>query len=342
MEDSQQQLGNGSNKDLPDWSLFADMLQGMKAMNLGDASQADNGECPVCREPYDGKSVQPIRLSCCRKPICRACALTWFAPEDQSKSCPRCRTALYRSTEPNTSADYPGLQPLPDLAAFPLDEEDRHRSRLAIDSAPLSWEEGFALQSTARRFAAQPLPAVEESTGFFGYFDRLVPLVRGEDFDFVSESCPIEPEDAETAFTVLRWHLRRDWRPLCNLDGEWPLVDGLRQILLHPASAWVFVQITSFLEEVAEGHHEVEIHLFEEEVFERLQGKMVDVLGRPLVEADLPRGYWDLVQDMLRCAADAMYVGRLVRCSDDGMDGEDEMLYEYDRRRNEDMEAGHL
>ncbi|KAI6893276.1 hypothetical protein KC318_g4014 [Hortaea werneckii] len=252
-------------------------------------------------------------------------------------------TNAWMRSAANTPADYPGLQPLPDLAAFPLDEEDRHRSRLAIESAPLSWEEGFALQSTARRFAAQPLLAVEvSSTGFFGYFDRLAPLVRGEGFAFLSQSCTVEPEDAEAAFTVLRWHLRRDWRPLSNPDGEWPLVDGLRQILLHPASAWAFEQITSFLEEVAEGHHEVEIHLFEEEVLERLQGKMVDTLGRPLVEADLPRGYWDLVEDMLRCAADAMYVGRLVRCSDDGMDGEDEMLYEYDRRRDEDVEAADL
>ncbi|KAI7535137.1 amino acid transporter, partial [Hortaea werneckii] len=203
-------------------------------------------------------------------------------------------------------------------------------------------EEGFALQSTARRFAAQPLLAVEESGGFFGYFDRLAPLVRGEDFAFVSESCPIEPEDAEAAFTVLRWHLRRDWRPLSHPDAEWPLVDGLRQILLHPASAWAFEQITAFLEEVAEGSYEVEIHLFEEEVLERLQGKMGDILARPLVEADLPRGYWDLVQDMLRCAADAMYVGRLVRCSDDGMDDEDEMLYEYGRRRDEGVAAADL
>ncbi|KAI7228327.1 hypothetical protein KC330_g7960 [Hortaea werneckii] len=339
MEHSQHQIGNGNNTDLPEWSTFADMLQGMEAMNLGDASQVDDGECPVCRESYDGTSVQPIRFSCCRKPICRACALTWFAPEDQSKSCPRCRSALYRSTAANRPADYPGLQPLPDLADFPLDEEDSHRRRLAIDSAPLSREGGFALQSTARRFAAQPFLAVEESsTGFFGYFDRLAPLVRGEDFAFLSESCPIEPEDAERAFTVLRWHLRRDWRPLSNPHGEWPLVDGLRLILLHPASAWAFEQITSFLEEIAEGHREMEIHLFEEEVLERLKGKMVDILGRPLAEADLPRGYWDLVQDMLRCAADAMYVGRLVRCSDDdGMDDEDEMLYEYDRRRDEDM-----
>ncbi|KAI6913503.1 hypothetical protein KC318_g1662 [Hortaea werneckii] len=69
MEHSQQQLGNGNNKELPEWSTFADMLQGMAAMNLGDASQADDGEYPVCRESYDGKLVQPIRLSCCRKPI---------------------------------------------------------------------------------------------------------------------------------------------------------------------------------------------------------------------------------------------------------------------------------
>ncbi|GAB1740460.1 hypothetical protein NU219Hw_g5565t1 [Hortaea werneckii] len=343
MEHSQQQLGNGNNTDLPEWSTFADMLQDMDAMNLGDASQADDGECPICREAYDGTSVQPIRLPCCSKPICRACALTWFARKDQSKSCPRCRTALYRSTAANRSAEYPGLQPLPDFATFPLDLEDHHRRRLAIDSAPLSWEEGFALQSTARHFAAQPLLAVEESSpGFFGYFDRLAPLVRGEDFQFLSESRPIEPEDAENAFTVLRWHLRRDWRPLSNPDGEWPLVDGLRQILLHPASAWAFEQITFFLEEIAEGYHEVEIHLFEEEALARIQGKMGDILGKPSVDADLPWGYWDLVQDMLRCAANAMYVGRLVRCSDDGMDDEDEMLYEYDRRRDEDMEAADL
>lgn len=343
MEHSQQQLGNVNHTDLPNWSTFADMLQSLEAMNLGDASQVDDGECPVCRELYDGTSVQPIRLSCCRKPICRACALTWFAPEDRSKSCPRCRTALYRSTAANRPADYPGLQPLSDLATLPLDDEDLHRRQLAIDSAPLSWEEGFALQSTARHFAAQPFFAVEgSSAGFFGYFERLAHLVRGENFDFLSGSLPIEPEDAENAFTVLRWHLRRDWRPLSNPDAEWPLVDGLRPILLHPASGWAFEQITSFLEEIAEGRHEAEIHLFEEEALVRLQGEMVEILGKPSVEADLPRGYWDLVQDILRCAADAMYLGRLVRCSDDGMGDEDEMLYEYDRRRDEDMEAADL
>ncbi|KAI7003950.1 hypothetical protein KC355_g8962 [Hortaea werneckii] len=47
MEHSQQQLGNGNNKELPEWSTFADMLQGMAAMNLGDASQADDGEYPT-------------------------------------------------------------------------------------------------------------------------------------------------------------------------------------------------------------------------------------------------------------------------------------------------------
>ncbi|GAB1729868.1 hypothetical protein NU195Hw_g2251t1 [Hortaea werneckii] len=342
MEHSQQQLGDGNTTDLPEWSTFANMLQNMSAMNLDDASKADDGECPVCREAYDGTSVQPIQLSCCSKPICRACALTWFAPEDdQSKSCPRCRRALYRSTTANTPADYPGLQPLPDLVV--LDPEDYHRRQLAIDSAPLSWEETFALHHTARDFATQPLSAVEGgSTGFAGDFDRLAHLVRGHDFDFLSRSHPIEPEDAENAFTVLRCHLRRDWRPLCCPDAEWPLVDGLRQILLHPASAWVFEQITHLLSVIAEGDHEVWIHLFEEFALAQLQGKMRDDRRRLRVDVDLPRGYWDLVRDMLRCAADAMYVGRLVRCSDDGMDDEDEILYEYDRRRNEDMEATDL
>ncbi|KAI7493129.1 hypothetical protein KC367_g8782 [Hortaea werneckii] len=335
MEHSQQQLGDGNNADLPEWSTFADMLQNMSAMNLDDASQADDGECPICRETYDSTSVRPIRLSCCCKPICRACALTWFAPEDQSKSCPRCRTALYRSTTANRLADYPGLQPVPDLVD--LDPEAHHRRRLAIDSAPLSWEESFALHSTARRFATQPLSAVEASTAFSGSFDRVAHLARGEDFNFISRSCPIEPEDVENAFVVLRWHLRRDWRPLCSPNAEWPLVDGLRQILLHPASAWGFEQITRLLSAIAEGDHGVEIHRFEEFALAQLQGKLRNDRRRLSVDVDLPWGFWDLVRDMLRCAADAMYVGRLVRCSDDGMDDEDEMLYEYDRRRDEDM-----
>ncbi|KAI7283604.1 hypothetical protein KC345_g2849 [Hortaea werneckii] len=342
MEHSQQQLENGNNADLPEWSTFADMLQNMSAINLDDASQADNGDCPICRETYDSTSVQPIRLPCCSKPICRACALTWFAPEDhQSKSCPRCRTALCRSTAANTPADYPGLQPLPDVGD--LDPEDHHRRQLAIDSAPLSWEESFALQSTARRFATQPLVAIEGgSTAFSGSFDRLAHLVWGEDFEFLSGHSPIEPEDAENAFTVLRWHLRRDWRPPCYPDGERSLVDGLRQILLHPASAWGFEQITDFLSVIADGYHGVMIHRFEEYALAQFQEKMRDELRRLAVDVYLPRGYWDLVRDMLRCAADAMYVGRLVRCSDDGMDEEDEMLYEYDRRRDEDMEAADL
>ncbi|KAI7331967.1 hypothetical protein KC315_g4898 [Hortaea werneckii] len=337
MEHSQQQLGDGNNADLPEWSTFADMLQNMSAMNLDDASQADDGECPICRETYDSTSVQPIRLSCCCKPICRACALTWFAPEDQSKSCPRCRTALNRSTTANRLADYPGLQPVSDLVD--LDPEAHHRRRLAIDSAPLFWEESFALHSTARRFATQPLSAVEASTAFSGSFDRVAHLARGEDFNFISRSCPIEPEDVENAFVVLRWHLRRDWRPLCSPNAEWPLVDGLRQILLHPASAWGFEQITRLLSAIAEGDHGVEIHRFEEFALAQLQGKLRNDRRRLSVDVDLPWGFWDLVRDMLRCAADAMYVGRLVRCSDDGMDDEDEMLYEYERRRDEDMEA---
>lgn len=296
---------SSESSTLPTWPDFQASLSTMEPAAL-PAIDADDSACPICLQNFDAASTIPIRLSCCRKLLCRACALEWFDPDTAAtaKTCPHCRAQLYM----------PPLTLAVDLD-FTRPTLAEQQTQEILDSAPLSRYEINSIHDRAEHFfrptdSAAPATTYESLPQFM-HLDH-----RDADFAALSAFPPLlQPTDACAALEILRLHLRQDWYALVDPTSPSNPEDAADpdhpSILTHPACAWIFREIFALLLEIERGRSYGTLVDFEKRVQDEFtHSATLQPEGKILVAEALRKGCWAFVQVVLRCATDGMVVGR--------------------------------
>lgn len=301
-----------SYQSLDSWSSFqSKWLESPERASLQD----DNTRCPLCCDDYEGPNVLPIQLPCKgRHIICLDCARNWFkgiqasdGPQ-QTNACPLCREKLFLFDEYWQTHDWtePGLEGSEDeeldqqqAEAWQYEEPQDEARQLdfAISQISLSLR-GQMPQSPGLFLERQHAAAQRWAMNL----EEATIAVRDPDFfnDTQPDITPEEEREGVIAMVEMFFFGYLEAREASHGDG-------ILSMVKHPATAYALLKLIEILHWHKTGQEASNsLAAFEEHALRFLHA---DSRIAARYEA-FPPAWSRVVEELIRCAVDAMYAVR--------------------------------